>query len=170
MSVYFYGCITLDGYLADKNHSLAWLYETGSAEETEYEQFYESMDVTIMGKRTFNEIKDLENLEEIYPTTVNYVMTHEAELPCKNFTPVSADIVDFVKQIDPEKRVWIVGGNTLLAPLLNEDLIDHMIVQIAPVLLGAGIPLFTQAEQLKRFQLTAVKKYGPFAELIYERA
>ena len=24
MSVFFYGCITLDGYLADKNHNLDW--------------------------------------------------------------------------------------------------------------------------------------------------
>lgn len=32
MSVYFYGCITMDGYLADKNHNLDWLYQTGTGE------------------------------------------------------------------------------------------------------------------------------------------
>ena len=34
MAVYFYGCVTLDGYLATKTHNLDWLYETGSPEET----------------------------------------------------------------------------------------------------------------------------------------
>lgn len=34
MAVFFYGCITLDGYLATKEHGLGWLYETGSLEET----------------------------------------------------------------------------------------------------------------------------------------
>ena len=34
MSVFFYGCITMDGYLADKNHNLDWLYQTGTIEET----------------------------------------------------------------------------------------------------------------------------------------
>ena len=34
MSVYFYGCMTLDGYLADKNHGLTWLDQTGDVEET----------------------------------------------------------------------------------------------------------------------------------------
>lgn len=169
MSVFFYGCITLDGYLADKNHNLEWLYQSGSAEETEYEKFYKSMDITIMGKRTFNEIKGLENIESIYPTTENYVFTHDESIPVKGFMPVSCDIVDFVKQIEGDKNVWIVGGNTLLAPLLDQDMIDCMVIQIAPVLLGAGIPLFAQKEALKRFHLTEVKKYGQFAELVYRR-
>lgn len=34
MSVFFYGCITLDGYLAASDHNLDWLFETGTAEET----------------------------------------------------------------------------------------------------------------------------------------
>lgn len=36
MSVIFYGCISMDGYLADRNYDLDWLYESGSPEETEY--------------------------------------------------------------------------------------------------------------------------------------
>ena len=51
MSVFFYGCITMDGYLADKNHSLDWLYQTGSVEETDYESFYRDMDMTLIGKK-----------------------------------------------------------------------------------------------------------------------
>jgi len=43
MSVFFYGCITLDGYLADKNYNLDWLYQTGDAEVEvkQYGQFAE---------------------------------------------------------------------------------------------------------------------------------
>ena len=56
MSVFFYGCVTLDGYLADKNHGLSWLHETGSPEETDCDRFYQAMDVAIMGRRTFEEV------------------------------------------------------------------------------------------------------------------
>lgn len=28
MAAFFYDCITLDGYLATKEHSLDWLYDT----------------------------------------------------------------------------------------------------------------------------------------------
>lgn len=51
MSVFFYGCVTLDGYLADKNHRLDWLHQTGTVEDTGYESFYRQMDVTLMGRR-----------------------------------------------------------------------------------------------------------------------
>ena len=81
MSVFFYGCITLDGYLADKNHGLNWLHETGSPEETDCDRFYSEMDVTIMGRRTFEEIARLENAASYYPTTENYVFTTPTACP-----------------------------------------------------------------------------------------
>ena len=169
MSVYFYGCVTMDGYLADQNHGLDWLHQTGTSDETGYDAFYKSMDVTIMGKKTFREIERIEQAGNIYPTTLNYVFTHAQSLPMEGFIPVSGDAAEFVRRIDPHKNVWIVGGNSILAPLLDSDLIDILIIQIAPVLLGAGIPLFTQKEALKRFTLMDVKRYGQFAELEYHR-
>ena len=169
MSVSFYGCITLDGYLADKDHGLSWLHETGSAEETGYEDFYRKMDAVIMGKRTFEEVARLENAASFYPTTENYVFTHAASLPQKGFIPVSGDVAEFVAGLGPDKNVWVVGGNTVLAPLLDRDMVDYLIIQVAPVLLGEGIPLFTQKEGLRRFHLDEVKRYGQFAELVYHR-
>ena len=53
----------------------------------------------------------------------------------------------------------------IVAPLVDQDLVDRITVQTAPVLLGAGIPLFTQGEALRRFRLEDVKRYGQFAEL-----
>ena len=170
MSVYFFGCVTLDGYLADKNHGLGWLHETGATEDTGYDHFYQQMDVTIMGHRTFREIETLDSPESIYPTTQNYVFTHDSTLPCAGFTPVCSSVPDFVETLDREKNIWIVGGNTILAPLLDRDMVDHIIIQIAPLLLGDGIPLFAQKEALRRFRLEEVKQYGPFAELAYAKA
>lgn len=169
MSVYFYGCITLDGYLADKNHGLDWLHQTGLVEETTADEFYDQMDITLMGKKTFNEIKDLENASDIYSKTTNYVFTHSESLGVDGFIAVQGDVVEFVQGLATDQNIWIIGGNTILAPLLDADLVDHMIIQIAPVLLGAGIPLFTQKEALKRFKLREVKQYGQFAELLYDR-
>lgn len=169
MSVYFYGCITLDGYLADKRHNLDWLHQTGSVEETDYESFYKEMDITIMGKRTYDELAKTENAASFYPTTRNYVLTHAGKLSQKGFVPVCGDIIEIVEKIEKDKNVWIVGGNTVLSPLIDQDMVDYMIVQIAPVLLGNGISLFSQKEALKRFCLKEVKKYGQFAELVYKR-
>lgn len=169
MSIYFYGCVTIDGFLADKNHSLDWLYQTGTTEETGYNDFYQKMNVTVMGKKTFDEIAKMDNAHLVYPTTKNYVFTHAKRLPVRGFVPIAADVVEFIKTIEKDQNIWIVGGNQLLAPLLDNDLIDTMIIQIAPVLLGKGIPLFTQKDALKRFCLEEVHRYGQFAELIYQK-
>lgn len=168
MAVFFYGCITLDGYLATKEHGLDWLYETGSSEETSYDEFYRQMDVTLMGHRTFEEIEKMENPAAAYPSTENYVFTHR-ELACSGFTAVKGNPVEFVKELGPDRNIWVVGGNTILSPLLNQDMVDYLIIQVAPVLLGAGIPLFTQEETLHRFRLESVRQYGQFAELVYCR-
>lgn len=169
MSIYFYGCVTMDGYLADKNHGLQWLHETGTPEETDYAEFYQKMDITIMGRKTFQEIAQFDNPASFYPTTTNYVFTHQADFAQPGFLAVNEEVCRFVKRLDNEKNIWIVGGNTLLSLLLDNNLVDYIILQIAPVLLGKGIPLFTQNEQLHRFQLIEVKQFGPFAELIYRR-
>lgn len=170
MSVYFYGCVTLDGYLADKSHGLDWLHETGATEDTGYEDFYRRMDVTIMGRRTFRELESLDSPESVYPTTQNYVFTHDCALAYAGFTPVSGSVPGFVRRLGREKNIWVVGGNTILAPLLDQDMVDHIILQLAPVLLGDGVPLFTQKEALRRFRLEGVRQYGPFAQLACARA
>lgn len=169
MSVYFYGCISLDGYLADKNHQLDWLDETGTVEETGYDDFYSQMDIIVMGRKTFDFIAEIEKFESFYKTTDNYVMTHRDDLNAETFTPISGDVREFIKEIPEGKNVWVVGGNTLLAPLLDDDLMDTLIIQIAPVLLGKGIPLFTQRQALKRFSLKETNQYGQFAEIVLER-
>ncbi len=169
MSVYFYGCITLDGYLADKNHKLDWLFEVGTTEETEYDSFYQKMDITIMGKKTFDFIATIEEKDTIYSTTTNYVFTHSKDLPLNQFKPVNGDVATFVSDLPIDKNIWIIGGNSILAPLLDHDLVDVMMIQIAPVLLGSGIPLFTQQDGLKKWHLQKINHYGQFAELVYHK-
>ncbi len=169
MAVYFYGCMSLDGYLADKNHEISWLHELGSVEETSYESFYQEMDVLLLGKKTYDEIKDMDNLEDFYGPTENIVFTHEKGLESPLFKFVSEDVVAFVESLPKDKNVWVVGGNTLIAPLLDKGLIETMYVQVAPVLLGEGVPLFTQKEGKQLFDLVEVKQYGQFAELILKK-
>ena len=169
MSVCFYGCITMDGYLADKQHRLDWLEQTGSLEETDYDRFYQSVDITIMGKRTYLALEQAGLTDNPYPTTRNYVLTHSKSLSLNGFIPVDCDAVELVRRLGPDPSIWIIGGTTLLSPLLDHDMVDRIILQIAPVLLGDGIPLFSQKEALKRFSLSSVRKLGPFAELVFER-
>ena len=67
------------------------------------------------------------------------------------------------------KNVFVIGGNSLVGPLLDADLFDHLIVQIAPLILGKGVPFFTQEEGQRFYQLDSLRQFGPFAELVFSR-
>ena len=41
--IVFYGAISLDGYLATKEDSLQWLFDTPTGEKTTYEAFYQTI-------------------------------------------------------------------------------------------------------------------------------
>ncbi len=168
MSIVFYGCMSMDGYLADRNHQLEWLYQSGTPAETDYDAFYARMDVTLMGKRTYDTIKDVPGISKMYQSTRNYVFTHQTSPLLAGFTAVHGDICELAVSFKPS-NIWVIGGNTILKPLLEADLMDELIIQVAPVLLGKGIPLFTQDEGERRFKLMQVKQYAQFAEMTFHR-
>ncbi len=65
--IVFYGAISLDGYLATKEDSLQWLFDTPTGEKTTYEAFYQTIDQTIMGRKTYQEAKKLLATDHLYP-------------------------------------------------------------------------------------------------------
>lgn len=54
-------------------------------------------------------------------------------------------------------------------PLLAANLIDELYIQIAPVILGDGIPLFNAINQQQRFELVTTNQYGQLAEVHFQR-
>ena len=47
------------------------------------------------------------------------------------------------------RNVWIVGGGDLVGQFADAGLLDEVIVQIAPVTLGAGAPLLPRRIELR---------------------
>src|SRR6267378_1239516 len=64
--------------------------------------------------------------------------------PSKKVEIVSADAARFVQAMKQKKGkgICVFGGGELARCLFNADLIDEIVLNIHPVLLGSGIPLF----------------------------
>lgn len=84
---------------------------------------------------------------------------------------VHEDPVSFIKGVkeSSEQRIWVVGGGSLLKPIIEQQLIDEWYIQIAPVLLGNGIRLFQEGDYVQRYQLVDTKRFGEFIELHYRK-
>ncbi|MGM7703452.1 dihydrofolate reductase family protein [Pseudalkalibacillus sp. Hm43] len=166
----FYGAITLDGYLARENHSLDWLFGTEGEEEVGYEDFFKTIGTVIMGRKTYEQISEYVPDEFPYKEEDCYVFSRTLSGSNENVTFINEDIVEFTKALKEKegKNIWVVGGGEVMQPLLEAKLIDEFTVQIAPALIGHGLPLFKAGDYDTRLHLKDVRQYKQFAEMHYE--
>ncbi|MGC4932165.1 dihydrofolate reductase family protein [Gordonia sp. DT30] len=169
----YYTAMTLDGYLADDHDDLSWLLSQPIDENgpMNHSDFIGDIGAIVMGATTYqwlleNELGLLENELGLldnelaqgrpWPYTVpTFLFTHRALDPVSaTIRVVSGDPSSLRADIDDTaagKDVWIVGGGGLAAQFARAGMLDEIIVSIAPVTLGSGRPLFTEA-----FDLTLV--------------
>lgn len=168
-NVIFYGAISLDGYLARENHALDWLIGTEGEADTGYQEFYDGVDTILMGRNTYDQIKILSPEEFPYKGKSCYVFSRTLTGSNKDVEFKNGDIVGFTKSLKEQdgKKIWIVGGGALLTELLQAKLVDELVIQIAPSILGRGIPLFSQGDHENRLTLVDVRRYKQFAEMHY---
>ncbi len=126
-------------------------------------EFFRSIDCVLMGRKTYefatgHSQPQRKSRKAKGKTGVSwgmkaYVFSRTIKAaPDDDFTVVSKNAGAFVRKLksEPGKDIWLMGGGELAGSLLTEGAVDELSLNIHPVLLGKGIPLF---EGLKR-QLT----------------
>jgi dihydrofolate reductase len=140
--VTFGGANSLDNFIARKDDAVDWISWNKEVSEI-MESFWKTIDTVLMGRRTYEVAARMGNAA--YPGVKNYVFSRTIkETGDKTLTFVSEDAVDFVRRLKGEqgKGICVMGGGVLAKSLFEADLIDEVGINIHPVLLGSGIPLF----------------------------
>ncbi len=154
----YYTATTLDGFLADPDDSLAWLFVQDQDVEGPqgYPAFIAGVGALLMGATTYQWVVDhLARTGEAWPySQPTWVVTHR-DLPALpgadirfaagDVRPIHEELVVAAGDLD----VWVVGGGDLAGQLADEGLLDEVVVSIAPVTLGAGRPLLPRRLQLR---------------------
>lgn len=170
--VVLYIATSIDGCIARTDGSLDWLERVDTEEEDYgYEEFFDSIDTTLMGNTTFKQILGFD-VEFPYQNKRNLVFTRGEPKETPYATVTNHDPAELVRQLKKEegKDIWLVGGGTLNGALLSADLIDQMIITITPVVLGEGIRLFEGGAPELPWELTGADAYdNGFLQLTYER-
>jgi len=180
MKTQYYTASSLDGFIADPNDSLEWLFPLGNVEDTSYPTFIREVGALVMGAHTYEwmlrhlispEGKDPEPWPYEQPTWV---------FTSRTLTPVPGADIRFVRgDVRPVhqamvaaangKNVWIVGGGDLAGQFYDHGLLDEIFVQFGSVTLGAGKPLLPRTITSPPLRLVSVNAVGTgFAELHYE--
>ena len=180
MKTQYYTASSLDGFIADPNDSLDWLFPLGDIEETSYPAFIREVGAIAMGSSTYEWIlrhqvyRDPEKPQPWMYEQPTWVFSSRSLRPVPgadirfvrgDVRPVHRDMVAAAG----DRNVWIVGGGDLVGQFHDHGLLDELIVQVASVTLGAGKPLLPRAITSPPLRLTAVSRFGTgFAELRYE--
>lgn len=161
---------SLDGYIATRDGSLAWLEEAASSDEDYgYAFFLESVDALAMGRGTYDHIAYLDPLP--FGGRPLFVFTHRPPQPREGVTFWQESPRTALERWNRNGlgRVYVDGG-ALISDFLAQGLIDDLVVTKVPVLLGDGVPLFHPIPVSTELRLEAVKSWpSGFVSLTYSR-
>jgi dihydrofolate reductase len=156
----YYTATSLDGYIADEEQSLDWLFkqQQDRAGPLNYATFFEQVGAVAMGSTTYEWL--LEHEPGKWPYEIPcWVFTHRelTVVPDAAVTFTSApaaDVHDEMSAAAGERNRWIVGGGDLAGQFADAGLLDEVIVYIAPVTLGHGAPLLPRRIDLRLQETT----------------
>lgn len=160
--IVYYAAMSLDGRISGPDHDLSFLETLDGGND--YEVFYADVDSLVMGARTWDFM--VKHGSWPYAGKPTWIVTHAEELaeipgaePVETFSGDVADLVQLIGERGLE-RTWLVGGGDLAGQFLAADLLDELILTIAPALVGAGPALADGEFPARRFELTVVERFG----------
>ena len=135
--------VSLDGYIAGKNHDLSWLghYATDDPETTGYSELMRNTDALVMGRHTYEAIRHLDpwpfgDRRVIVLTSRRLVAEHNECFFSGSLRELAA-----VLAAEGVRHVYLDGGR-VVREALEAGLVDNLTLSWLPLLLGEGIPLF----------------------------
>ena len=163
--------ISVDGFLARPDDGLDFL-DAGGEEPHGYEEFYDSVDVIVIGRRTFDVV--LSFGKWYYGKKPVVVLSHHP----LDFSAIEGAVVEQMSGEPSEiaakleargfKHAYIDGGINIRR-FLAAGLIDRMVITSVPILIGAGIPLFGPLPHDIKLRHVATRTYkGGLVQSEYE--
>ncbi len=185
--------ITIDGFVAGLNGKADWIFR--SSDETSrawsLERSYDAS-LIIMGRKSF------ESMAPYWPTAAGPFATPMNEIPKAVFTksgykrlnvepntklsPAAAswaeakifdgDLAEVIKELKSEagKPIMALGGAGFMRSLIATGLIDEYHLNMHPVVLGAGMPIFSSVELPMDLKLIEAKSFpGGIVAHVYSK-
>jgi dihydrofolate reductase len=136
---------SLDNYVARSDDAIDWLMPSPQAAAV-LADYWKSIDTILMGRKTYDVALRRDKGEGLGSLGMQtYVFSRTLKPgPQDKVTIVSADAVGFVRTLRERegKGICLVSGGDLARALFEAGLIDEIRLNIHPLLLGSGIPLF----------------------------
>ncbi len=150
---------SLDGFISRVDGGVDWMLMD---QDYGMSSFFASVDVAVMGRKTYDRVRELAPKELFPPTIKSYVFSRsEPSRILDGMILVHGSITDWIENIrkQPGKDIWLVGGGEMVRAFLKERLVNEIGLTIHPRLLGDGIPLFPTPYPETELKLLRCEQY-----------
>ena len=152
--------VSLDGFIEGPNGEYDWCFMD---QDYGMSAFFKSIDAIFMGRKSYELTQSMGTEAPnpwkgmkiyVFSNTLKSIKDMDAVL-------ISGDIHDKVAAIkkDSGKDIWLFGGASLTARLMNEGFVDELHLAIHPILLGSGKPMFQGVKGRVKTRLINSKTY-----------
>ena len=149
MKISIYMGVSLDGFIARSNDGLDFLPNPPDGDDMGFSAFMASVDVLVMGRRTFEVVASFG--ADGWPYGRTRVVVLSQSLRHEDLPPTTPDTVS-VSALSPAelastlrdagvRHIYVDGGRTAHS-FLAQGLVTDLTVTIVPVLIGSGISLW----------------------------
>jgi dihydrofolate reductase len=141
---------SLDNFIARQDHAVDWLHWSDDVNAI-MKAFWKTIDTVLMGRKTYEvALRSGSGSASPFGGVKTYVFSRTLKKSrSKGVVIVSQDAVKFVRALKGRrgKGICLMGGGELAKSLFEADQIDEIGLNIHPVLLGSGIPLFLEMKR-----------------------
>jgi dihydrofolate reductase len=156
--------VSLDGYIEGPNGEYDWCL---TDQDYGMSAFFQRIDSVFYGRRSYELVLAMSESTNQpsfagFPKLTEYVFSTTLAEVRTGAILVKGDIEERVKQIKeaPGKDIWLFGGASLTASLLNSNLVDEIILAVHPLILGGGKPLFSNIKSRIGLRLTGTETFS----------
>ena len=135
--------VSLDGFIAGANEEIDWLQPSDDVNAIMAES-WKGVDTMLMGRKTYEFAARMGGGPDGLSKIRTYIFSRTmAEAP-EGAELVRDDAVGFVRTMKaaPGGDIILMGGGELAAALIDGGVVDEIGLNVHPVLLGAGVPMF----------------------------
>jgi riboflavin biosynthesis pyrimidine reductase len=177
MEVVWYTAMSMDGRIASADHSLEFLDVISGPGANDFDEFIAGVDGVLLGAQTLRWLMRHGHgwPHDDLPT---WLVSHDEAL-AESVRPTRAPFVRFAGDLmgaiekmeqSGRRRVWLAGGGSVAAQVLELDRLDEVIATVAPTVLGSGPALFDGSGLSRRtFDLVECRSIGSWARLRWVR-
>ncbi len=177
--VIFDTATTLNGWIADPDNSLDWLFAVDNGREPPEDLIPADAAVMVEGSTTYQWMLDHERMldepdkwQGFHGDRPTFVFTtRRLDVPAgadvRFVCGAVSDVLPAIRDAAGGGDIWVVGGGDLAGQFLDAGALDEIRLSIAPVALIGGAPLLPRNVGADRLRLVSSAAYGQFARLVY---